>query len=185
MTTAKLHVGTWISCFLISVFCCCFFFCFFFFKSCSVERNGPNRFHSPSCLFLCDFFFQRPFVFPNLIGFNVSHSQWNSYLHCCHPATTIICHSGYIVIKAQRYLSLTRLPMTIDVASENEDNRYCSVPRRWVNQLKYHPGAWAARIAGSNWQTAILTLNHLEQPKRRVQCLRLAKPNQLKCCPDR
>ena len=179
MTTAKLHVGTWISCFLISLFC--------FVFSNLVQSKGTGltvSIHLPAFSYVI-FFFQRPFVFPNLIGFNVSHSQWNSYLHCCHPATTIICHSGYIVIKAQRYLSLTRLPMTIDVASENEDNRYCSVPRRWVNQLKYHPGAWAARIAGSNWQTAILTLNHLEQPKRRVQCLRLAKPNQLKCCPDR
>ena len=46
----------------------------------------------------------------------------NISLCTTRPTIIIIGHSGDILIKGQRYLSLTRLPMKIGVASGNKDN---------------------------------------------------------------
>ena len=66
--------------------------------------------------------FQWLFVFLNLLGFDVNSCQWNFNLHCCHPVTTFICHSGYILIKGHRYMTLTRLPLKISPESGSDDN---------------------------------------------------------------
>ena len=105
----KLSVGTWISCFALSLI-----------KSCSVERSRPSHFNSLNCLFLC--FSSSHSYSWTLLGLTVNQCQWNSYLHCCHPATTIICCSGPTLIKG--YLLFTQLQMKIGIASWNEDNTY-------------------------------------------------------------
>ena len=90
-----------------------FFFCW---------KRRPNRFHSLYCLFL--FFFSSRLCSQFLLGDDINCYQWNFHLHCSHPVTTIICHSGSILIKRQGYLSITRLPMKISVASGNEENMF-------------------------------------------------------------
>ena len=81
--------------------------------------------------------FQLPFVFSNPTRFKVNCCQLNSHLHCRHPTTTIICHSRFILIEAQEYLSLTRLPLKMGVASGNEGNN-CTLlllgPRQTVQR---------------------------------------------------
>ena len=73
--------------------------------------------------FLC--FFSGRLCSRILLGLTLSSRHWNSHLHCCYPQTTIICCSESMLFKGQGYLSLTRLPVKIGVASGNEDNQRC------------------------------------------------------------
>ena len=93
-----------------------------------VKPKGVGLFSFTLLPFVTLFFFSGRLW--SLIGMTLNRCQWNSHLHCCHPSTTIICRSGYILIKRQGYLSLTRLPMKIGDASGNEDNVFCCVSRR-------------------------------------------------------
>ena len=45
--------------------------------------------------------FQRSFVFLNLTGFDVNQYLGKSHLHCCHPWTFFLFHSGYILIRGK------------------------------------------------------------------------------------
>ena len=87
-----------------------------------MERRRLNAFSFSLLPFLI--LFLRPFEFQNPIWLDVNSCHGNSLLHCCKPATVIICHTGYILSKGQVYLSV---PMKIGVASGNEDNYLISL----------------------------------------------------------
>ena len=94
----------------------------------ALSRKERVCFHSLYCLVWC--FVGGCLCFRMPVGLtDVYRSLSNSHLFCCHQATTIIFRSGCILIKGQGYLSLNRLSVKIGLASGNEDNTRCPLPK--------------------------------------------------------
>ena len=96
-------------------------------SSCSVKRSrSNNHFHSLYCLTL----FQRPFVFPNPVGFDHLPLSWK------FSFALLSCSNNYYLSfrihtnLGAWVLLLTGLPIKNSVASGNENNIYL-LPSHW------------------------------------------------------
>ena len=106
---ANLCAGTWICCFSVSL-------------TIVVRSKGVRR-PLPVFLVLTTFssaVFGGRLSSPILLGLTFTRFHGTSYVHCCNPATVMNHRSGYILIKGQEYLALSRPPMIIDAPNVRE-----------------------------------------------------------------